>query len=135
MAGVDAFGTQWEVSDDGVHFDDVANVTEIGILDASAETIDVTAHDSADGWREFVGGVKDGGELSMSINYDPAVHGAIFDLLGEDGVSHKITMTDSGAAIAEFDGIVTGFSVGAPFDDKLSGEVTIKVTGKPTVTP
>lgn len=135
MAGVDAFGTTWSVSNDGVHYVDVADVTEVGVLDASAETIDVTSHDSDDGWREFVGGVKDAGELKMNINYDPSVHGAIFALLGEDGVSHKVTLTDSGAAVVDFDGIVTGFSVGAPYDDKLSGEVTVKVTGKPTVTP
>lgn len=135
MAGVDAFGTVWSVSEDGVHYVNVADVTEVGVLDASAETIDTTAHDTPDGWRTFVGGVKDAGELKMNINYDPAVHGTIFDLLGEDGVSHKVTLTDSGAAVVTFDGIVTGFSVGAPYDDKLSGEVTIKVSGKPTVTP
>lgn len=135
MAGINAFGTEWSVSEDGIHYVDVADVTEIGVLDASAETIDTTTHDTTDGWRTFIGGVKDAGELKMSINYDPSLHGSIFDLLGEDGVSHRITLTDSGAAVLDFDGIVTGFSVGAPFDDKLSGEVTVKVTGKPVMTP
>lgn len=136
MAGVDAFGTTWSTSTDaGVTWVTVASVTEVGVLDASAETIDTTAHDSANGWRTFIGGVKDGGELKMNINYDPAVHGAIFALLGADGIEHKILLPDAGAATVEFDGIVTGFSAGAPFDDKLSGEVTIKVSGAPVVTP
>lgn len=136
MAGVDAFGTTWSTSDDsGVTWDPVANVTEVGVLDASAETIDTTAHDTANGWRTYIGGVKDGGELKMSVNYDPAIHGAIFDLLGDDGIKHKVTLPDAGAAEIVFSGIVTGFSVGAPFDDKLSGEVTVKVTGVPVITP
>lgn len=136
MAGVSAFGTVWAVSNDaGVTYTSVADVTEVSVLDSSADTIDTTAHDTADGWRTFIGGVKDPGELKMSLNYDPAVHGDIFDLLGEDGIKHKITLADAGAAVVTFEGIVTGFSVGAPYDDKMSGEVTIKVSGKPTVTP
>lgn len=136
MAGVDAFGTTWSVSNDaGATWDAVADVTEVGVMDASAETIDTTTHDTANGWRTFVGGVKDGGELKMSINYDPAAHGAVFDLLGDDGVKHKVVLPDAGAAVVTFDGIVTGFSVGAPYDDKLSGEVTVKVTGAPVITP
>lgn len=136
MAAVDAFGTTWAMDPaGGTAYTEVADVTEIGVLETSAETIETTVHGSAGGWRTFIGGLKDGGELKMSINYDPALHGAIFTALGEDGYSHEITLTDSGAATVVFDGIVTGLSVGAPMDDKLSGEVTIKVTGAPVITP
>jgi hypothetical protein len=31
-----------------------------------------SSHDSTGQWREFIGGMKDAGELSMDINYDPA---------------------------------------------------------------
>jgi predicted secreted protein len=135
MAAVDAFGTVWAMDPaGGITYTDVADVTEIGVLDLSAETIETTVHGSASGFRTFIGGLKDGGELKMSINYDPANHGTIFTALGED-TSHEITLTDAGAAIITFDGIVTGLSVGAPMDDKLTGEVTIKVTGVPVITP
>lgn len=136
MAGVDAFGTVWAFDPaGGTAFTDVADVTEIGVLDVSAETIEVTSHDSAGGWREFIGGLKDGGSLSMSVNYDPALHGTIFSNIGVDGVAHQITLTDAGAAVVTFDGIITALSVGAPMDDKLAADVTIKVTGAPTITP
>lgn len=137
MAGIDAFGTTWALGNgDGPPetFTAVADVTSIDVLDASAETLDVTAHDSPNGWREFVGGLKDGGELSMELNYDPAAHGTIFSSLGEEQ-NMKITLPDSGAAEVTFAGIVTGMSAAAPFDDKLSATVTVKVNGAVTITP
>lgn len=136
MAAVDAFGTVWAFDPaGGTAYVDVADVTEIGVLDVSAETIEATVHGSPGGWREFIGGLKDGGELSMSINYDPALHGTIFDNVGVDGVAHLITLPDAGAATVAFGGIITGLSVSAPMDEKLSAEVTIKVTGAPVITP
>lgn len=136
MAAVDAFGTVWAMDPaGGSTYVDVADVTEIGVLDVSAETIETTAHDSAGGWRTYIGGLKDGGELKMSVNYDPAKHGTIFSAVGKDGVTHELTLTDAGAAVVTFKGIITGFSVGAPMDDKLTAEVTIKVSGAPVITP
>lgn len=136
MAAVDAFGTVWAMDPaGGSTYVNVADVTEIGVLDISAETIESTVHGSPGGWRTFIGGLKDGGELSMSINYDPALHGTIFSAIGVDGVTHRITLPDAGAAVVTFVGIVTGLSVGAPMDDKLTGDVTIKVSGPPVITP
>ena len=136
MAGVDAFGTQWSMDPaGGTAYVDVAEVTSVDVLDISADTIDVSSHDSANQWREFVGGMKDGGELSMEINYDPALHGTILSNIGGDPVAHRITLTDAGAAVVTFDGVLTGLKASAPFDDKLSGTVTIKVSGEPVITP
>lgn len=136
MAAVDAFGTVWAFDPaGGAVYVDVADVTEIGVLDVSAETIETTVHGSAGGWRTFIGGLKDGGELSMSINYDPALHGTIFSAIGVDGVTHEITLADAGAAVITFTGIITGLSVGAPMDDKMTGDVSIKVSGAPVITP
>ena len=44
----------------------VAGLTSIGGLELSADTIDVTKLDSAGGYREFIGGFKDGGPLLLS---------------------------------------------------------------------
>lgn len=136
MAASDAFGTQWSISTDGGStFTDVADVTSVGVLDVKVDTIETSSHDSAEQWRTFVGGMKDGGELKMDINYDPGSHGTIFSNVGGDPIKHKIVLTDAGAAVVTFDGVITGFSADAPFDDKLAGSVTIKVSGAPTITP
>lgn len=135
MAGVDAFGTQWQIQFTAPTFVTIADVTSIDVLDADVDTIDVSAHDSAGQWREFVNGMKDAGELSMDINYDPAVHGTIFSELGGNAKLHKIILPDAGAAEVAFSGLITGFSAQAPYDDKLSASVTVKVTGAVVITP
>ena len=135
MAGVDAFGTTWSYSTNGgTTYIPVADVTEVSILDVSVETIETTTHGSPNGWRTFVGGVKDGGELKMSVNYDPALHASIYATIGSDTLKHKIVIPDAGLADVVFTGIVTGFSAGAPYDDKLSAEITIKVSGELVIT-
>jgi predicted secreted protein len=136
MSGIDAFGTKWSIStDNGVTFTDVADVTQVGVLDVKVDTIETSSHDSADQWRTFVGGMKDGGELKMEVNYDPAAHGTIFSNLGGAPIDQKVTLSDAGAAVVAFNGIITGFQAQAPYDDKLSASVTIKVSGAPVITP
>jgi predicted secreted protein len=136
MAGVDAFGTTWAISTDGGStFTAVADVTNIDVLNIKVDTIDVSSHDSADQWREFIGGMKDAGELSMDVNYDPAAHGTIFSNAGGDPIPHKITLTDAGAAVVTFDAVISGLKAQAPYDDKLSATVTLKVSGAPVITP
>jgi len=134
MAGVDAFGTEWAMHDGASTYVAVAEVTSISVLDVSVDSIDVSSHDSAGQWREFVAGMKDGGELSMDINYDPALHGAIWSALGTTR-NHRITLTDSGAAVVSFSGFISGVKADAPYDDKLAATVSIKVDGAVTITP
>src|ERR1700754_2400702 len=74
MSGRDGFGTLFKRATTitpGNVFATIANVTNISGPDRKRETIDVTAHDSPDGWMEFIGGLKDGGEVQLDINYDP----------------------------------------------------------------
>jgi predicted secreted protein len=135
MSAIDAFGTVWAISTDGgTTFTAVAQVTNIGVLDIKADTIETSDHDSADQYRTFIGGMVDGGELKFDINYDPSVHGTLLDNVGKV-LKHKVTLTDAGAATVEFDGIITGLSAEAPFDDKLAGSASVKVSGKPVITP
>jgi predicted secreted protein len=136
MAAVDAFGTQWQV-EFGATFVTVAELTNIDVLDLSSDTIDASSHDSPSQWREFINGMKDGGELSFECNFDPAeaTQVDVAELVGGAAKDMKIVLPDAGAAEVTFSGLVTGFSAGAPFDDKLTGTATVKITGPVTVTP
>lgn len=136
MAGIDAFGIAFERSDmaEPEVFTPIANVTNVSGPEMERETYDVTAHDSADGWREFIGGLKDGGEVSLELNYDPSKH----DVLVQDfddvtPRTYRIVFPQS-LGTWEIKALLTGFSQEAPVDDKLSAELTFKVSGKPTIT-
>lgn len=134
MAGIDAFGTSWAMHDGASTYVDIGEVTNIDLLDIDVDDIDVSSHDSPGQWREFLGGMKDGGELSMEVNYDPAEHGTILSAVGTSR-DHRLTLPDAGAATIAFEGYVSGFSAQAPYDDKLSATITVKVSGAVTVTP
>lgn len=136
MAGIDGFGTQLKRGDGAGPevFTALANVTNIGGPGLSRETIDVTSHASPDGWMEFLGGLKDGGEVSADINYDPANHDALVDDFEDSAPrNYQIVFPDDATTTWTVALILTGFEPEAPYDDKLSASLTFKVNGKPTL--
>ncbi|MFI8830548.1 phage tail tube protein [Streptomyces afghaniensis] len=139
MSGIDAFGIALQRGD-GVTptegFAAIGKVTNLSGPEIERETYDVTAHDSVDGWREFIGGLKDAGEVSVEVNYDPRVHDdLIADFEDTAPRSYKMVFPDqAGGGNWAFKAILKGFSQEAPVDDKLSAELTFKVSGKPVIT-
>lgn len=134
---VNAFGTT--ISKDGV---EVAEVTNIGGPGLARDTLEATHHKSPNMWREFIKGLKDGGEVSMDLNFMPfnsthnasLANGLLADFSNDTTISNFVlTFPDSGATQWSFPGIVTGFEPSQPFDDKLTASVTIKVSGQPTL--
>ena len=136
-AAISGFGTllNWDSSD-------IAELTSISGPSETANTIDVTSHDSDDTYAEFVAGIRDGGEISFDgnvittdTNGQIAMHtdfqagskkAFIIKLPGWVSSSHEYPQ------ITGY-GIVTAFGMNFPFDDKVSFSATIKVTGKPTL--
>ncbi|WP_431729966.1 phage tail tube protein [Verrucosispora sp. TAA-831] len=137
MAGIDGFGTQLQRGDGAEPevFTAIANATNIGGPGLSRETLDVTAHDSPDAWMEHLGSLKDGGELSVDVNYDPDKHDVLVDDLDDDEPrAYKLVFPTSPAITWGIKAILTGFEPSAPYDDKLTASLTFKVSGKPTLT-
>lgn len=137
MAGIDGFGTALQRGDGATPtetFTTIANLTSIEGPGIERETIDVTAHDSEGGWMEFVGGLKDGGEVEVEVNYDPSQHDTLVaDFDDEDPTNYRLVFPDDIATTWSFSAILTEFSPEAPYDDKLVASMTFKVTGKPTL--
>ncbi|RUS41839.1 phage tail tube protein [Cohnella sp. AR92] len=114
----------------------VAELSSIGGLELSADTIDVTSLDSDGGYRQFIGGFKDAGEVSISGFFNPEDDGqaAVYAAF-ESGATQscKIVFPASLGASWEFSAVVTGFSTSAELEDAVSFEGTLKVSGKPTL--
>lgn len=134
-SGVSAFGTK--LNWDGV---DLAELASISGPSESMEPIDLTSHDSADAFREFVAGLHDGGEITIEGNF------IVGDTTGQIAMHTDFQATTVKAWIIKFpswasapqvagNGFITAFSLDFPFDGKISFTATIKVTGKPTLTP
>lgn len=114
----------------------IAELSSVSGLELSADTIETTNLDSG-GWRQFIQGVKDGGEVSISGYFNPGdTNGqkAIYDAFGTGTVTaFKIAFPSTLGAEWQFSGIVTGVTTGAEMEDTVTFEATLKVTGTPAL--
>lgn len=136
MSGINGFGTAFQRGDGAGPevFTSVADTTNISGPGLSRETIDVTSHSSPDAWMEFIGGLKDGGEVSLDVNYAPAMHDVLIgDFDDVDPRNYRVVFPDPDTTTWSFKAVMTGFESEAPYDDKLAATITFKVSGKPTI--
>ena len=109
----------------------VGGLTSISGVEISADTIDVTTLDSTGGYREFIGGFKDGGEVSAD-GYLSDLGTAEATLVAKVGAEEEeCVITFSNGATWTFDGVLTGFSTSADLEDALGFSLTLKVSGPP----
>ena len=133
MSGKFGFGTVFSVTIDTA-LEAIAELTGVSGPDISADDIDVSSSDSTDMYREFIPGMKDGGNITIEGNFINDTTQLHFQTLldGEAAVDMTIDFPDTLATLT-FEGYVSAFSIDAPFDDKISFSATIKVTGKPVL--
>lgn len=136
MPGIDAFGTVLARGDGGSPeaFTPVANAMNPTAPGYSRETYDVTAHNSPGKFREFVGGLHDGGEVTCDLNFKSDLHIPVFqaDRAAEAPVSYRLAWPDGSRV--DYKAILTGFEQTNPHDGKAEASATWKVTGEPIYT-
>jgi len=115
----------------------IAAIRDISGPSLSLDTIDVTTHDSTGAWREFIAGLKDGGEVSLELVFDPddATQKTLRDdLIARTVNAYSITLTDTSPTVIGFSALVTDFEPSMGVEDELSASATLKVTGAVTFT-
>lgn len=135
-----AYGSTLQLGDGATPevFTSIAEIVELTPPQMSRDEIDVTSHSSSDGYREFIAGLRDGGEVSFRANWLPtnATHDGTTGLLEtfNDNVTHnwKIILPNTLATIS-FSGFLTAFEPDTPLEEQGQLSGTIKVSGKPTV--
>ena len=114
----------------------VGGLSSIGGVEISSETTDVTALDNTTGYKEYLGGFKDGGEVPLEGFLDGADKGqeAMYSAM-EDQEEHNFSVVfpQSIGKTWTFKGIVTKFATSAAVGDAVKFSSSIKVTGKPTL--
>ncbi len=123
-------------------FTTVAEVLNISGPSISRDAVDVTTMDSPDQYREFIGGLLDGGEVTFDVVYDPVdptiepVAGLLSELAlvsGSAATNWQLVFSDPAATTWAFPAIVTGVEPAEAIDDKVMLSVTLKVSGKVTL--
>jgi predicted secreted protein len=119
-------------------FTAVGEITSIGGPNFSMETIDVTHHTSANGYREWVASFKDSGEVPLEMNFVPSdagqnpTTGLLLDFENRAQRNYQIVWPTTPNKTGSFAAYMTGFSTSAPVDGKLSASATLKITGAVT---
>lgn len=121
----------------GTSFTKLAQIRDISLPSITREEID-TSHRDQNFWRTFAKGMKDAGEITFDIMFDPALatHSSAAGLLSDfndDGTAlpnWKIIFPD----LTEWTslGFVSGFDGDSPQDDALTADLSVKLSGQPT---
>lgn len=119
-------------------FTDMAEVTSITPPNMSRDSVDASHMQSPDEWREFIAGLKDGGEVSLELNFVPG-GSAILALLAElnlaaDAATKTRRILFPDLSYFEFEAFLTACEPEAPVDDKMTAAATFKITGRPFLT-
>ena len=120
---------------DGSAWVNIGDINSIGGPSSSRETIDVTTLGSTGGYREFIGSLRDGGDLSLSMNFESATYAIMKTDFESDTVQdYQIVLPDSVNTSIELSGLVKDLPIDIPLDDKITCDVSIKVSGQPDLT-
>jgi predicted secreted protein len=134
VEGITGVGTVFRRWNTGTSaWENIGGITNIGGPSSSRETHDTTALDTEGGYRTFITGFRDGGEITLDMIFDRAG----YDLMLEDFESDKtgnyeIVLPDDDVTSCEIEGLVTGIPLTIP-EGPVTVSVTIKISGKPTI--
>lgn len=116
----------------------VANLTSIAGLELTAEVIDTTSLDAVNGFKSFIGGSKDAGEVKIKGFFVGAEFEKVITDFNDGSIdAYTIEFPDqitTAKSKWSFNAVVTSVSTGAEVDNAVSFEATLKVSGQPTFT-
>lgn len=109
----------------------IGSLTSVGEISPDSEELDATCLDSAGGYREFLQGFKDSGELTLTGYLDPEKPGQaqMVTLYGSGALGYFwVTFPDQ--ATVAFNAYVKSFTVGSAEVDGIVGfGTTLRVSG------
>lgn len=135
MAAISGQGTKfrrWNITS-GI-WEDIAEITGISGPSMSRNTIDTTTLGTAGGYRTFIGALRDPGSITLNMNFTRATYEQMKeDFENDTSQNYEIILPDEENTSFEFEGLVTELPLNVPTDDKITADVTIKISGQVTV--
>ena len=116
----------------------IAELASIGSPKLSLDTQEVTNHQSASNYKEYIGTLLDGGEVAIEGNFISSDTngqiGLITDMEARTVQDFIITFPTAITATWTFTALVTAFEIGdMAADGTLTFSATLKISGKPTL--
>lgn len=115
----------------------VVEVNSVGDIDLTADDIEVTHYNSDDGYKEYIQGLRDGGEIAVEGNFIPSDAGQaalLSDFNAGTVRTFLVTLPNTDASTWSGSAYIKGFTTSQPINDKIMFTATLKLTGKPSFT-
>ena len=130
VAGVGTLFRRWTAP----NWVNIAEVNSIAGPGMTRDVIDVTSLDSTDMYREFKAGFRDSGTVVLNMNFRRDEYDIMKDDFEDNDLqNYEIVLPDDENTTLEFEGLVTELPLTIPPDDKVTVDVTIKISGKTEV--
>ncbi len=128
------YGVKLKLGDNATPTEGFADIAEIKDLSDSddIELRDVTNHQSPGKRREYIGGLIDGGEIPLTLNYLPtnATQNRITGLQALLGQTRNFRLEEPGNTTGyQFAAVIQSVGKSYPVDDVMELNVTLKKTG------
>lgn len=114
----------------------IARTIKFGGPKKKRAMIDVSGHDSPDGYLEFIPGMKDGGSVTIDGSFIPGdTNGQVgLEADFEAGTLQSFVLTLPGnIATWTFNAYVEEFGTDEPYADKVPFAASLRIDGKPTL--
>jgi len=134
VAGIGAVFARWDAGES--EFVELAEVLDITGPSMSRTTIDTTSLSSIGGYMTAIGGLRDPGTISFNMIFSADRYDLLLtDFEDSDNGTYQITLPDPGGSTLEFEALVTELPLSVPVNDKITCNVTFKISGPVTFTP
>jgi len=126
MAKIRSFGVAITVATNAI-----GGVESITIPETEMTDIDITTHDSTGGYKEYVGGLKDGGIVQINGKYDIGNTGQTYlrTAANQTGTAVACEITFSDGSTCSFDAVLKGYGVDNPLDEAVTFTASLRISG------
>lgn len=109
----------------------VGEVIDISLPELTRDTKDATHYKSPDRFKEYIAGLRDGGEFGCTIQFTtPADLTALLaDFMVDTAIPYRHVFPDD--THWDFSGIMTKVGAAVPMEERMTAELTFKISGKP----
>ena len=136
MAVSNSQGTTLKFTPEGGTQVTVGKLTSVGEIQPEAEEIDITTLDSEGGYREFMQGFRDSGEVELSGYHDAQDAGqkALRDAFASGKGGAFVVSFPDGSEVS-FSGFIKAHTIGsAEVDGAIGFGAVVRISGPVTVT-
>lgn len=112
-------------------YSNLGEMTDLGMPEVTRDTRDATHYESPGAMREYIAGMGDAGQASVTIQFDsPSELATIHaDFVAATLKPYRVVFPD--AATWDFEALVTSVGTAIPMDDRMTATVQFKLSGQP----